>query len=286
MTARLYLHAFATAAIACALAHSSQATSIIGVRTPTAVVLGGDSKLIRADGAAAGSVCKVRIVNNVAYANSGILLIPAYRFAAADTVNRSLRTDGDLSSRVSAFDEAISQQLIRIATALKRENPKFYSTGVKGKTVLAIVFATVENHVPIMMLLSYVANEQNGEITLNTTRYSCPGDCPTGTGWVTLGDSDAAQADLRANPTTFSDLGSEAAIRRLIEDEIADQPGTVGGPIDIVVIDDAGVKRSGHRGTCSQAMLSIEERKEIRVPRLCDKDRHCVYYLSFREYVT
>lgn len=215
-------------------------------------MIGGDSKLIRGDGAAAGSLCKVRITNNVAYAESGILLIPGYRFAAVDIANRSLRGDGDLSSRVSAFDDAIRQQLIKIGTALKRENPRFYSTRVKDKTVFAIVFATTEPQGPIMMMLSYVASEQEDEVVLNTERYICPGDCPTGTGWVTLGDSEAAQADIQSHPTIFSDFGLENAVRHLIKEEIADQPASVGGPVDVVVIEAGGIRRSGPAGACGQ----------------------------------
>ena len=256
---------FLLAALTCALPQPSLATSIISIRTPTSVVIGGDSKLIRGDGAPAGSVCKVRIVNSVAYAESGILLIPSYRFAAADIVNGALRGDGDLSSRVGAFDEAITPQLIRIGTALKRENPKEYERNVRNRTVFAIVFATSENRVPVMMLLSYVATEQDDQVILNTTRYSCPGDCPTGTGWVTLGDSEAAQADIEAHPTIFSDLGLEAAVRHLINDEIADQPRTVGGPIDVAIIDSEGIRRSGSAGACGQtrfAKAEVPERQD------------------------
>jgi hypothetical protein len=228
-------------------------TSVVALRTPTAIILGGDTKVTDGNGANGRAKCKVGLTKEVAFGESGILMVPSRGFFAVDIINHALNGDGTLANRVAAFDTAIREPFVRISTELRASNPSGYQTLVKDKVVFSVVFATVEAHVPKLMMLYYIASEEQGEIVLTPKRYNCPGDCDGGIGFVMLGDNDANTADVKAHPTIWKTLGPERAVRHLIEDEIADKPDSVGLPLTIVRLSNGKVAWIEDRNQCKNA---------------------------------
>jgi hypothetical protein len=244
------LRTLAVVALASASVSAARATSIVAIRTPTIIVIGGDSKYVA--GTDAGLICKVRVANDVAYGESGILWVPSRNFVASDIVGHTADKEGSLSARVALFEKDIVEPLTSLSNELKGSDPPGYIKLVKDKVVFSIVFAAMEDHVTKLMMRYWTASERDGKVVLTMTGYACPGDCATGLGYMALGDGkDAAEAEMAKHPDIWKSLGLEVAVRHLVEDGIVDRPDTVGPPVEVLSLSDGGFKWIEDRGSCT-----------------------------------
>jgi hypothetical protein len=218
-------------------------TSVSALRTPTVIIVGGDSKIVTGNGDQYGLACKTKVANNVVYGYSGFLFVPSRQFAAADIVRPILNRKGSLGDRVAAIEKEINPRITELLTELRRGDIVGYDK-LASKTVFAILFATVEDHVPKIMSFWYgpVTASITDPIVMAPTRYSCPGDCPDGSGYLEIGSRDASDADMAKYPSIFKQLGYVGATRHLIEDEVLDDPTNVGLPITIVRLSEGKIE--------------------------------------------
>lgn len=237
----------AVVALTSASVLTARATSVVAVRTPKMIVIAGDSKTVM--GTDVGLLCKVRVVNDVAYGESGILMVPSRQFVATDIVGRALDHEGGLSVRADAFSRDIVEPLTKLSTELREGDPPGYVKLVKDKVVFSVVFAAFEDHMAKMIMRYWTASEKDGRVVLTQSNYACPGDCETG--YVALGDNDAVTADVVKHPAIWKDLGLEVAVRHLVEDEIMDMPDAVGPPVEILRVSEGGIQWVEDPGSCA-----------------------------------
>jgi hypothetical protein len=219
----------------------SNATTIVAIWTPSDVTIAADAKYLTGDGRALDPICKIRMTNGVLYAHSGLAANVKTGFSVDDLLNATLKTDGTLAERVERIDAQIVPRLRENLASIKSEDPEFTKRWIDAAP-LEIIFVAVENHQPELLIDAYKANVgADGAVMVTPTQKACPGVCdPRGTFGAFIGVHDLIDREAAADPNTVVRLGVEGAVRHFVEEEIADRPDMVSGPLSIVRISDAG----------------------------------------------
>ncbi len=230
-------------------------TSIVAVRTPSEIVIGADSKISTGwDLAVHGSKCKINQFGSVIFAGAGFLAHPPTGYNADDLVIAAGQRTAPLGDQVGSFERSLVGPLKRALEWVKRHNPEFFAHQLEGREVVQIVFATVERGAPVLLARCFTARSsaEDGAVTITTSyRRDCPGDCPTGSFFVLLGQSDAARELLAKYPRLWR-LGLTDAVRFLVTLEAIDKPEEVGLPIDIVQIRGSEVRWAHRKNECRE----------------------------------
>jgi hypothetical protein len=235
----------------CIFTSGVRATSIVAVLTPTTIVLGADSKLIRGDRSETRTVCKIGVSPNVIWGESGILDIPIRSFSVDRIAAASVAIAGTLDTRIAAFEATIVPILIEILNALKVSNPPdWFVRNYENQAALEMVFIAFEDDVPHLHLKNFVA--QSDQITGNVSVEVKKTDHSDGQSRIVLlGRHEAADSELSKNSAIWREFGLIGGVRHLIEIEITAVPEEVGAPIAIVEITKGGPRWISEGGCAS-----------------------------------
>jgi len=223
------------------LVHSQTPTlvtgsTVVAIRTPSEIYVGADSKLVAygKDKKIELSICKIRQVDNLFFAQTGLVGDAAGGFNVAETVIKAHKHGDSISATVQAFEKMVVGPLTTMLQQFKRDQPDFYKKDLQRDSHFSIMFFGLENGTVVVYSRYFTATDPiNGSSKIEIQRKDCPGDCPTGTTYIFLGEQEAMNKFLDANPH-YSKIGWAPTIRKLIEIEIADKPDFVGYPIDII----------------------------------------------------
>ena len=225
------------------------ATSIVAVRTPNAIFIGSDSKMINGDGGEAGNGCKILSSNGVFFGIARIWSSPAQGFSVASVAAEGLNSNGDLVTRLTHFERLLVHPLARLLMSLKTTDPERFQRELEGQSAVDALFVDFETGYPALLVRSFmVRNGASQSITLRIKREECSRDCSETLAYAALGQHEAIDKALAENPDLWK-IGFAEAIRKLINLEISAAPSFVGPPISILTIDKSG-PRWIEQGAC------------------------------------
>jgi len=244
------------AAVACSQPRNFIAGStVVVIRTPSEIYVGADSKQVVYGDDTKRSTCKIRQVENLFFADTGLIGDSAGRFNVMETVTRAYRVSDSISSTVQAFEQMIVGPFITSLEEVKRDQPRYYLRYLQGRANFSIVFFGLEKDTLVVYTRAFNATESaNGTIKVDVQRQDCPDGCSTGITYFFLGEYEAIDTFLDANPH-YSKNGLIPAILKLIEIEIADKPDFVGYPIDIMRVDKKGAAWIQRKVECPDVKL-------------------------------
>jgi len=232
----------------CMFAASADATTILALRTPEAVVLGADSMVIRekimqGDNASAGMACKIGVAGNVFWGESGLLRSGRRNFSVDQIAASSMSTGEPLNIRVTNFEIAIVPELTAILNDLKNSNsPDWFHHKFEDQSALEIVFCAFENGIPRLYQRDFVVKSDpaSGIIEIHIDRTDAPSAKFPESMLAILGRHEAVAREISYNPSLGQQFGLAGVIRHLIETEIAAAPEEVGPPIALIEITSDG----------------------------------------------
>lgn len=237
------------------LAAHANATTIVAVKTPTAIVIGADSKVTDTFGnAAAGQACKIIQAGNLFFAYEGLVRDRRTGFDVATIASRALlfKPNASAAERVSILTGFITAQLFVELPDLKQQDPDTYREKVEGgQTFLKILVAGFEGAQPLLFVRQFRAVPVNRRtIGVGVVPDDCLKDCAGAAVVRSLGET-AAIDGLPEETSGFWEQGIVAGVRRLIETEIAARGEYVGPPVDILRIDQRGAQWIQRKALCN-----------------------------------
>ena len=215
------------------------ATSVVAVRTRSAIFIGSDSKIVDGNGRDTGKVCKILASNGIFFAVARIWGSPTQEFSVASIAAEALETKGDLKRKISCFESSLVRPLERLLLSLKASDPKRFERELDGHRAVDAIFVGFDAGYPALFVRSFiVSNSAARGIRLQIKREECTRNCPD-LAYVALGEHRAIDEALAANPD-FWKVGVVAAVKKLINLEVLKAPNLVGLPISILSIDSSG----------------------------------------------
>ncbi|MFH0845770.1 MAG: hypothetical protein V1930_09845 [Pseudomonadota bacterium] len=217
-------------------------TTLVAIRTPQEIWIGADSKVnLLLPKAVSRSGCKIRQVGNFFIGYAGLAEYTKTNYDLVTLVNEACMKGGTLEDKVRAFDGVIVNPLSHALKYIKRTHSRYYRQKIHGKAAVQIVFAAVEEGVPIIHVRYLNVSDRGGDSpSIALYKRSCPGeDCPNGEFVAYLGHNEAIVRFVEKEKN-FWTIGYAEGIRELIDLEIQAEPDYVGAPIDILRLDGKG----------------------------------------------
>jgi hypothetical protein len=237
-----------TAAVVVGITAHAAATCIIVFRTPTRIVLAGDSRSVAGLGSASNA-CKIRRAGRWSFVLGGLQRVGHLDLFAA--VERAIATKPTTREALAAL-RPLSGRL-REALATARSNPLFGEFD-PGDQLVNVLVAGIDHGTPTVGYFNVTLTSKE-PLKLNETALTCPGAaCPDGR--LFYGSAIVDEPAMRLLTTTprpaWLELADAAAARRLIALQIAATPDTVGGPIDVLEI-----RADGHAAWTGRDRASV-----------------------------
>ena len=235
----------------CSSAQTLLAGTVVAIRTPLGIYVGADSKLMAFRGiSSVGFTCKIRQFQNLFFAYAGLSGDVASGFSVPEMAIMAHSNSSRISDTVRNFEQLITGPLAVSIGQLRGEQPALYQKYLKDRPLLSIVFFGLENEGLVLYTRSFNAKDSaDGQLAIDVQRHKCPGDCPNGTTYVFLGEKQAINRFVDANPHYFT-IGFVPTIQTLIQLEISDKPELVAPPIDIVRVDMTGTNWIQRKPQC------------------------------------
>ncbi len=214
----------------------SYATSIVVIRTPDHIIVASDSLFRTGSGQEMG--CKIKHEGVVYFASAGIVENNNTGFKVNNIAQLAIQQGFyDVKSSARVFSSMVITPFIGALEELRRKHPDFYARQVEHRPQpLQVVFMRRSTAPAFVVIYLTVESPIGVPVKVKSHSLECPGDgCPNGYGARLLGDTDAAQRASKA--AGFWNAGEVEGARKLVEAEIADAPGSVGPPIDILRLD-------------------------------------------------
>lgn len=204
------------------------------------VVIAADSKTIRMTpegNTLSFTTCKIRQIENVFFAASGVRTGPSFNIDEIAT--RTLSGPGSTLEKVERLHNALLQELPKV---IEQIPPRGLSLG------LQYMVAGIENGQPVVHLLFLPTGSRNAA---DLKWYSFPRDVPSDKRSATLfiGRHEVIDSFCADHPEWLSDGDIFERLRELISMEIQAAPQFVGEPIDVLFIDSTGAHWIGR--TCT-----------------------------------
>jgi hypothetical protein len=228
------------------------ATSIVGVRLNGQIVVAADSKRVRGDlkTPVQEPVCKIGRGDGFLFATAGLAHDAESGFNPASVIAGASSTGMTLEQKVEKLEELITKPLTQVLDRYRQKYPVAYASRFNIASALQAVFFSIENGSTIVLARDFIPTSSVlVPVQISITRYKCPGDCTNGEQIFKLGRYDAIDRFLSERPDYWK-YNPTKALRALIELEIADAPGEVGPPIDIVRLDKNGLEWIERQDQC------------------------------------
>jgi hypothetical protein len=233
----------------------ANATTIVTISTPNAIVIAADSKVTDyGSGSKNESVCKVFYHNNIGYALCGILIRDNEGYDLPSEIPRYLKKNKSLSNEVDKLSSILGVIIKNEVIKLKKVDPGIYKTEFVQKnkgTAVSIIFASANKDNMLIEEIEFNVNDDSkGRIEINTIKR------PTITKKneihiILMGETKHVHQYYKMNKESIDKMPPELAAKVLIEAEIKAGNPMVGPPIDIIKINKnrstwVACKKGGH----------------------------------------
>ncbi len=229
-----------------------RSTTIVALWTPEQVVIAADSLTRVGDhqlGGLARSSCKIVQVSNMFYALAGLPEDPETGFSAHDAVVVAARTPGKLIDKMKVFHTTVLPELRRALAHINAKYPASYQRIFKGRPVIDIIFAGVEDHSLAMVVMRIGLEDfaESGRILQYPNKaYET----------AFIGQQDTINRLVKEHPgwTQGTSRDPIKIARMLVETQISENPETVGPPVDILSIGLRGSRWIQRKPECPEIM--------------------------------
>jgi len=240
------------------------------LRNRNEIVIGTDSKRLlvaKEDLSDAQSelACKIVQADNIFVASAGVEGIVSYKQRGqaqvatdlTEIMKKAALGEGSFADKADALSKAARDALLRIGEWSKNKMPDFYEKMFRGRELLQVVMAGLENETPAIIVMAFESSiSPSGELNINVESRPCPGTaCPSGFVYILLGEHNDIDRYLPTDPELLKKDPVDV-IRKLIEVEVTSEPLTVGPPVDILRITKGGAEWIQEKNTCVDPSLS------------------------------
>jgi hypothetical protein len=216
-------------------------TSIVGIRTPTQVIVSSDS-LVSHSANTPETACKIFMLGRKkAFALARLAEIHALNFSAPRLALQAAKAGGTVMETEASFRELVTPQLTSVLQDMKDQAPSSFAN-FSGIALETLFFGT-DRSVPQLIRTTYrPAVGENGKVTISTHQAECPGNCANGSALLAIGEQASIVAKLNGTSFKFpSDEDAQATLERWVQWEIDGESDIVGPPIATIRIDASGV---------------------------------------------
>lgn len=227
-------------------ARSVAQTTIAVVRDSQGLVLAADSRGTPPQNPSQFvRICKIHNVGGFWFAAAGHIDtgLNNEKVNVRASLEQADRAPGRLRDKAEAFVQLFEPEINRLIAEIQRSESSYYKAKIIGKPVVEVVFAAIENGIPIYLTRDFIGPEtpnaparvriarddQLDELKPNLIQLSCRGYC-TG-----------ARAFIVENRRSILQLGIDELARFIVAYEILERPDIVGAPIDILRLRRSGV---------------------------------------------
>jgi hypothetical protein len=223
------------------------------INTPEIVVIGADSLVSEAVADSPGHwhinkihLCKIHIVDGVAFSTSGIPYDKNAKFDALQIITDAISKGSNVWEGQALASKIEGPLLLAVKLLHKTLSPADYDKLIgKDKSALAVaIVGTKEKHPSFMTIEFIIENDCTGEpikirpniFTSSLADYSI------------MGSADAATKLIKAGGFWTTD--HVANVRKILDTEIKDAPEDVGPPVDVLTLDAIGMRWLPPYGQC------------------------------------
>jgi hypothetical protein len=242
------------------------ATSVVAFRTAEEIVIAADSRATASNDLSIHiSTCKIRQMNSVFVASAGFMFSPATGFSIEQLLSTSFKPNVSIRQGVRSFERAVIKPMLNQMIWERKRDIGIFRREYEGKETLQIVFATIENSVPVLLFRSFKSETVNGKLTFHLARkIDCPGDCTGDVRYVPLGEGEAIAAYMEQNPRSWFRGTFVETAKFFVSLEIEDKPEFVASPIDVLRLTKDGAEWIQKKQDCANRDPSghREKRKE------------------------
>ncbi|HVV07419.1 MAG TPA: hypothetical protein VHC96_24500 [Puia sp.] len=213
-------------------------STILILRTKDYAIMAADSKQVLYTNnnpkPSFTEVCKIRHFKNQYYAMAGYFQLDGSPFNAETILLSSQMKTAD--ETIEKFKRNIRKPLDSCLKVVSKSQPQLFNSLI-GNSLFSIALVNFENNIPNVKFVNYKLYKLNGHWTSSPDNVAIPIENPQ---LFRIGEADAINKFLNANPNYFQILNPETALINLIKLEEQDRPEKVGGPIDVIKIDKTG----------------------------------------------
>ena len=111
-------------------------------------------------------------------ASAGFMFSPATGFNIDQVLSTSFKPNVPIRQGVATFESAVIKPMLNQMIWERKRDIASFRREYEGKETLQIVFATIENRVPVLLFRSFKSETVKGKLTFRLAReFNCPGDC-------------------------------------------------------------------------------------------------------------
>lgn len=191
-------------------------------------------------------VCKIAVKGEVVCAESGLTDDPNTGFRVSECVARAASAGGPFEEVIRLLTESVVNGLRELVGGYQQHLPDFYKhLRCQTRPVTEPFLAGRKNNRPHMTILTFRLREESDEILTVQKRFE---------GFAAVDHGNTLGGFLKQRPRFLLDtfLAPATKARQLVEAACNGNPSLVGPPIDVIVIDHAGVHWVARKSQCHE----------------------------------
>ena len=221
-------------------------TAIAIVARSDQIAVAADSKVLLGHDQFSFTDCKIQRCEDDFFAIAGHRRVDLTDFDAIYIATEACKTAYNLADRMSKFETLIEAALSNMLRASRRKDPSYFESSLQDKTVLQAAFFGFERGSPYLYVRSFKCRLSSGQVVVEVERQGCQSQCDMLT---ILGESRAIEQYVSQTPS-YKKKPPIELVKEFVELEIADKPGVVGPPIDVLQISKTGVVWKQRKQDC------------------------------------
>jgi hypothetical protein len=239
----------AVPALLLAAVSAVHATTLVAVWTPERLLLGADSLLYTGAPGAAAHACKIAREGDTYFALSGLVEDGDANYQLAALTREAMKLTGSMDARLAAFRQLVRPGLARALAGVKKDSPGDYQFLLAGHPVVQAIFGEVQAGSPVLAVASFQL-DGGGELREYSAVLAQPNDA-RGPRIIYAGQQGRIRDYLRDHKDWYA--GDQAGlVRGLIQLEIEDNSGRVGGPVDLLAISAGRAEWISRKSQCGE----------------------------------
>lgn len=239
------LSAFFLVALMINFTATAYGTCIAVLRTEKYIVVAADSKSTNIIGGVHPEAsCKIEKVGDKYFSIAGLVLVEEVHYNAMEMASKSAGSAINLEAATESVEKAVQPFLIRIMEQMRKQFPDYFKKHSENKPIFSIIFYGIESGIPKYYSRQFIVktNVDNSlKVEVVRQNYNSQGD--TDLMYASIGEDNGQGKyfdSLELTPDILSLSNLVNLARNLVEVEIKASPETVGGPIDILQLDEKG----------------------------------------------
>jgi hypothetical protein len=227
----------------------AHATTLVAVWTPERLLLGADSLLYTGAPGMAGRGCKIVNEGDTYFALSGLIEDAAANYQLASLTRQAMKLSGGMDDKLMAFRNLVRPGLTRALAGLKKDSPADYRFLLDGHPVVQAIFGEVQPGSPVLAVASFQL-DPGGELQEYSAVLAHQNDT-RGPRIIYAGQQGRIREYLRDHKDWHA--GDPAGlVRGLIQLEIDENSGRVGGPVDVLSLSAGRAEWISRKSDCRQ----------------------------------